>query len=65
MSEKYNFNTRWNGKELKCACLYGNPCCDRYRNCEKLELTLDPFDGIKDCMKERSYKKVHGAYKQK
>lgn len=54
---KYKFNMRWDKKELKCACLYGNAACDRDKTCEVLELTLNPFDGAKECMKGRSYKK--------
>lgn len=61
---KYKFNTRWDKKELKCACLYGNAACDRYRKCEVLELTLDPYKDVKECMQERRYKRVGGAIKQ-
>ncbi|GIM29883.1 hypothetical protein CPJCM30710_25490 [Clostridium polyendosporum] len=62
---KYKFNTRWNGKQLKCACLFGNACCDRFKKCEVLELTMDPFDGIKECMGQRKYVRENGALKQK
>lgn len=62
---KYEFNTRWDKKTLICACLQGNPACDRYKTCEVLELTLDPYEGTKECMKERSYKRCNGAVKQK
>lgn len=62
---KYKFNTRWNNKELRCACLYGNPACDRYKTCEVLELTLNPYNDVKECMKERSYKRIGGALRQK
>lgn len=65
MSKKYKFNTRWNGNDLRCACLYGNPCCDRFKNCEVLELTLKPYADIEECMKARKYKREKGAIKQK
>jgi hypothetical protein len=61
---KYKFNTRWNKETLRCACLVSNPACDRFKTCEVLELTHDPYEGIKTCMKESSYKKVHGALRQ-
>ncbi|WP_373899293.1 hypothetical protein ACER0A_002145 [Haloimpatiens sp. FM7315] len=50
VSKKYKFNTRWNKSILKCACLFGNPACDRYRKCEVLELTLEPYADIEKCM---------------
>ena len=65
MSKRYKFNTRWNGKELRCACLYGNACCDRFKTCEVLELTLHEFEGIGECMKARKYKREKGAIRQK
>lgn len=60
-SVRYKFNTRWNGKVLRCACLFGNPCCDRYKTCEVLDLTLSQFDGIEEVMKARSYKRTKGG----
>lgn len=65
MSKKYLFNTRWNKKELKCACLAGNPCCDRYKTCEQLWLTHNPYDDIEECMNQRSYVRRNGAMRQK
>jgi hypothetical protein len=64
VSNKYKFNTRWKDKELKCSCLYGNPTCDRFRSCEVLEFTLNPYDGVEQVMKERSYKRDKGSIKQ-
>jgi hypothetical protein len=58
---RYKFNTRWNGKVLRCACLYGNPCCDRFRTCEVLEVKISPFADIEECMKARSYKRTKGG----
>ena len=62
---KYKFNTRWDKDTLKCACLFGNACCDRFKKCEVLELTLNPYDNLKECMEERSYKRVKGVLRQK
>ncbi|TCO69515.1 hypothetical protein EV214_13139 [Marinisporobacter balticus] len=61
---KYKFNTRWNEDELKCACLFGNPGCDRFKTCETLELTLNPYGDIEECMKARKYKRKKGALRQ-
>lgn len=65
VSKKYEFNTRWNKDILICACLRDNPCCDRYKTCEVLELTFNPYDDVKECMNERSYKRSGGAIKQR
>lgn len=64
MSKKYKFNTRWNENILKCACLFGNPACDRYKKCEVLELILEPYTDIEKCMKHRSYKRIRGKIQQ-
>lgn len=61
---KFKFNTRWDGDNLICACLFGNPCCDRFKKCEVQYLTHDPYEDIEQVMKERSYKKVKGSYRQ-
>lgn len=52
-------------KELKCICLLINPLCDKYKQCEELELTLNIYDGIEECMRQRKYKKERGVIKQK
>lgn len=64
MSKKYKFNTRWNKDILKCACLFGNACCDRFKTCEVLELTHDPYENLEECMKERTYRREKGALRQ-
>jgi hypothetical protein len=66
VSKKYEFNTRWDKDILICACLQDNPCCDRYKTCEVLELTFNPYDGVKDCMGQRKYKRnKRGAIEQR
>lgn len=65
--KKYLFLSRWNkeNKEiLICACLKSNPCCDRFKTCEEVELTLDPYDDIEIVMKEKAYKRINGALRQ-
>jgi hypothetical protein len=62
---KYAFYTKWQAKELECACLVFNPLCDKNKGCEELELTLNPYEDIEECMRERSYKRVGGALRQK
>jgi hypothetical protein len=62
---RYKFNTRWKGKNLICACLFGNPACDRYKKCEVLELKLNTYGDIDKCMNHRSYKRIKGALRQK
>lgn len=64
MSGKFKFNTRWKDNELKCACLYGNPGCDRFKTCEVLEFSLDPYADVEEVMKERSYRRNKGSLKQ-
>ena len=61
---KYKLNTRWNKEGLRCVCLFGNPCCDRFKTCDVLEFTHNPFSDIKECMKGNSYKRCNGAIRQ-
>lgn len=62
---RYKFNTKWDKQELKCACLFGNSACDRFRSCEVLELTLKQYDDSKEYMNHSSYKRTHGAIAQR
>lgn len=62
---KYCFYTKWQGNELECACLFHNPCCNQYKNCEEIELELRPYDDIEECMRARRYKRENGAIRQK
>jgi hypothetical protein len=61
---KFKFLTEWSEKELVCCCLVKNKC-DKNHNCEELEFTLNPYEGVVECMKERSYRRVRGALKQR
>ncbi|MGM8223359.1 hypothetical protein [Clostridium perfringens] len=58
--------SRWNGWEMKCACLQGNPLCECYKECEEIEVTIKPYQDIEECLRnQRKYKRVNGALRQK
>lgn len=56
--------TFWKDNELECCCPIHNKC-SKDRGCEELEFTINPYTGIKECMKHDSYKRSNGAIKQK
>lgn len=56
--------TKWDINELSCCCYIKNPLCDNYKNCEELELILNKYEGLEECMRQRKYKKERGAIKQ-
>lgn len=60
---KFKFFTKWQTNEICCICL-STKKCDQKKNCEELDFTLNPYDGIKDCMKEDYHKRNHGALRQ-
>lgn len=65
MSAKvFVFYTKWDLGELECACYVKNPLCEKYKQCEELELTLSVYYDITGCMKHRKYKKQSGVIKQ-
>jgi hypothetical protein len=62
---KVTLLTYWRNKELECCCPVKNRC-KKDKGCEELDFTLDPYEGIKECMKARSYKRnSNGAIEQK
>lgn len=61
----FTFLSRWDKNKLICSCLKDNHCCDRFKSCEEVELILDPYMDIESTMKERSYKRVNGALRQR
>lgn len=61
----YIFLSKWDGQDLKCACLFHTPLCKDNKECEEIELSLLPYEDVVDCMKARRYKRVNGALKQK
>lgn len=61
----YIFLSKWNGEELKCACLFYNPLCRHNKECEEIELSLLPYEDLETCMKARRYKRKNGALRQK
>ena len=57
--------SRWNGWEMKCACLQVNPLCECYKECEEIEVTIKPYQDIEECLRnQRKYKRVNGALRQ-
>ncbi|EES49810.1 hypothetical protein [Clostridium botulinum] len=42
---------KWKGKELRCLCKVGNEACDRYKSCNKVEVTLNQYKGWEECFK--------------
>lgn len=66
LKRKIYLYTNWDKQDLKCACLFFNPMCKRYKECEELEVVLDPYADLENTMKEqRKYKRVNGAIVQK
>lgn len=61
---KLTFYTKWDEQELLCACYIKNPMCNNYKECEELELTLETYNGLEECMRHRKYKKSGGVTKQ-
>lgn len=58
--------SNWNKNDLICACLFCNPCCNRYKNCEEIEVTLNPYDDIEECLRnQRKYKRIRGKLQQR
>jgi hypothetical protein len=63
---KLNLNIKFHGDKVICAkspveckkCIYS-------RSCENMTLFYDPFEGINECMKSRSYKREKGAIRQR
>ena len=62
---QYVFLSKWEGQDLKCACLFFNPKCENYKNCEEIEFTLAPYEDLEQCMRERRYERRNGALRQK
>lgn len=55
--------SKWDD-EIECCCLLSNPLCDRYKECEELELILNVYGDVEECMRTRKYKKERGVVKQ-
>lgn len=63
---QYVFLSSWTEQDLKCVCLFNNPCCANVpKSCEKIEFTLSPYDDIGECMRTRRYERTKGALRQK
>ncbi|WP_234885112.1 hypothetical protein [Clostridium tarantellae] len=59
--------TKWNEKnDMVCGCLLSNPLCSRCKDCEELEVTINPYEDIEECLKnQRAYKRIQGSLRQK
>lgn len=61
---RYTFRTKWESNQVVCICTLGKRCIHA-NDCEELEFKLNKYDGIKECMDQRKYKREKGAMKQK
>ncbi len=57
--------TYWRNEKIECCCPPQNKCL-KDRECELMTFTYNEFEGVKSCMKSRSYKRnCRGAIEQK
>ena len=67
-SRKEVILTKWNidTDNLICACLYKNPICSNYKNCEELEIIIRPYEDIESVCNNtrRKYKRIHNRLRQ-
>ncbi|MCI6278063.1 MAG: hypothetical protein MR639_15300 [Clostridium sp.] len=53
--------TFWRDGKLECCCPPQNKC-NKDHNCELMKFTYDEYEGSRECMKSRKYKRnKHGA----
>lgn len=58
--------SKWNGWDMRCACLYSNPLCANYKECEEIEVDIKPYEDVEECLKnKRRYKRHNGALRQR
>lgn len=55
--------TSWKD-ELECCCYVKNPLCNKYKECEEIDVKFNTYDDLNECTKQRKYKKVGGVIKQ-
>lgn len=66
MKRKIALLSNWNKNDLICACLFTSPCCDKYKACEEIEVTLNPYDDLETVMcEQRKYKRIRGKMQQR
>lgn len=56
--------SKWNDWEPKCMCYKNNPLCNDRKDCEEIEVTINPYRNIDECKRSRSYKRANGAIRQ-
>lgn len=63
--KKLKLNVKFNKDKVVCA-KSPTECkiCGHSSTCELMELYYYPYDGAKDCMKHRSYKRKRGSMRQ-
>lgn len=51
----------WEGNRLKCECSFFSPLCSKYQKgkCQEEVVIYDPYQGIDECMKHSSYKRIN------
>lgn len=54
------FRTRWENEKVACVCTLNHKCIHAI-DCEELDFKLDKYDGIAECMKQRSYNRGRGG----
>ena len=57
MKKKIVLYTRWSKHNLECACSFFNPLCEKWKECEEMEVTLNPYQDLEECMSQRRYKR--------
>lgn len=58
--------SKWDGWDMKCACLHSNPLCKNSKQCEEIEVAIKPYQDIEECLRNaRGYKRHNGALKQR
>lgn len=57
------FKTKWVNNEIACICTLKNKCIHASQ-CEELEFKMSAYDDMKECMRQRAYKRLNGSIKQ-
>lgn len=66
-ARKEILNTKWDSKDdMICCCPYNNPRCINYKECELLEVIINPYEGIEEACKNtrRKFKRINNRIRQ-